>query len=197
MKTLIVNGSPRKSGGTSVLVNRLKELLDGDISVVDTYYSKISPCVDCRFCWTHSECAIKDDMQQVYRIINDADNIVIASPIYFTELTGSLLQWASRLQYIWVSKNLRKDTVILKKERYGGVILVDGGDGYMDTSLAMAKRLLRNMGAEYKDLVYYSGTGRIEPTLPDESTMENIHKLSDILNRKVKYESKVKVLLNV
>ena len=44
------------------------------------------------------------------------------------------------------------------KERYGGVILVDGGEGYIDTSLAMAKRLLRNMGAEYKDLVYFSGT---------------------------------------
>jgi multimeric flavodoxin WrbA len=184
MKTLIINGSPRKSGGTSVLVNRLKELLDGDISVVDTYYCKISPCVDCRFCWTHSECAIKDDMQQVYQTINDADNIVIASPIYFGELTGSLLQWASRLQYFWVSKTFRKETVLIKKERYGGVILVDGGDGYTDTSLAMAKRLLRNMGAEYKDWVYFLGTDRIEPSLPGEPIMEKLRNLSDILNRK-------------
>ena len=123
-------------------------------------------------------------MQQVYQIINEADNVVIASPIYFAELTGSLLQWASRLQFLWVSKNFRKETVLSKKERYGGVILVDGGDGYMDTAVAMAKRLLRNMGAEYKDLVYFSGTDKIEPTLPDEAIMEKLDHLSDILNRK-------------
>lgn len=183
MKTLIINGSPRKNGGTSALVSKLKDLLGGDISVIDTYYCKISPCLDCRYCWTNPECAIKDEMQQTYKMISDADNIVIASPIYFAELTGSLLQWASRLQYLWISKHFRKETVLLKKERYGGVILVDGGDGCIDTSLAMAKRLLRIMGAEYKGLVYFSGTDRIEPTLPGKETMEDLHKLSDILSR--------------
>ena len=54
----------------------------------------------------------------------------------------------------------------------------------MDTAVAMAKRLLRNMGAEYKDLVYFSGTDKIEPTLPDEAIMEKLDHLSDILNRK-------------
>ena len=74
--------------------------------------------------------------------------------------------------------------MVIKKERYGGVILVDGGDGYTDTSLAMAKRLLRNMGAEYKDWVYFLGTDRIEPSLPGEPIMEKLRNLSDILNRK-------------
>lgn len=189
MKTLIINGSPRKSGGTSSIVSNLNELLDGEVIILDTYRCKISPCLDCRYCWTHSKCAINDHMQDVYEIINEADNIVIASPIYFAELTGPLLSWASRLQYFWTSKNMRNEVVLQEKLRYGATILVDGGDGYMDTALAMGKRLLRNMGAEFKELIYFSGTDKTEPTNPlnDTSIIESIKGLADLLNHRGLY----------
>lgn len=183
MQTLIINGSPRKNGGTATLISELKKQLIGHVTIINTYYANISPCIDCRHCWTHSKCAIDDEMQNVYQLIDNADNIVLASPIYFGELTGSLLQWASRLQYIWVSKNFRNEFVLKEKSRYGGVILVDGGDGYKETAFAMSKRLLKMMGAQYKDLVYFSGTDKIEPTLPCKDTVEEIHRLSRILNR--------------
>lgn len=186
MKTLIINGSPRKNGVTATLICELKKYLLGDIKVVDTYYAGISPCMDCRYCWAHTGCAIQDDMQRIYQAINDADNIVIASPIYFAELTGSLLQWASRLQYLWVSKQFRHEAVLNDKPRNGGIILVDGGDGYMETAFAMAKRLLHNMGAEYKELVYFSGTDYTGATSPkdDQTTMESIYRLAKTLNEK-------------
>lgn len=179
MKTLIINGSPRKNGGTAALINEMKKQLEGEITVVDTYYANISPCLDCRYCWTKPGCVINDGMQEVYRQIDEADNIIVASPIYFAELTGSMLQWASRLQYLWISKSFRKETVISEKPRNGGVILVDGGDGFADTSLAMAKRLLRTMGAEYKGLVFFSGTDKKQASLPqeDEKTMESLKNL--------------------
>jgi Multimeric flavodoxin WrbA len=185
MKTLIINGSPRMNGGTSSIVSNLKESLNGDIEVLHTYRCEISPCLDCRFCWTHSKCAINDDMQEVYKYINEADNIIITSPIYFGELTGSLLNWASRLQYFWTSKNFRKEIVLQERSRYGAVILVDGGDGFMDTALAMGKRLLRNMGAEFKDLIYFSGTDKTESTNPlsDNTVMESTRRLADLLNQ--------------
>jgi multimeric flavodoxin WrbA len=179
MKTLIINGSPRINGGTSSIVSKLKEFLNGEVTVLDTYKCEVSPCLDCRYCWTHSKCAIDDQMHEVYRQINEADNIVIASPIYFAELTGSLLCWASRLQYFWTSKNLRNEIVLEGKLRYGATILVDGGNGYMDTAFAMGKRLLRNMGAEFKELIYFSGTDKTEPTNPlnNITIMESINKL--------------------
>lgn len=184
MKTLIINGSPRKNGGTATLVSELQKHLNGEIIVINTYYTSISPCIDCRHCWTHPNCAINDEMQNVYELINDVDNIVIASPIYFAELTGSLLQFASRLQYIWVSKTFRHEPVLSEKTRYGAVILVDGGDGYMDTAMAMAKRLIRNMGGEFKDFVYSSGTNTI-PVEEDANAMEGISRLAKVLNRDI------------
>ena len=127
MKTLIINGSPRKNGTTSTLVKALAERLSGEIRIVETYRSNISPCVDCRYCWKNDGCAINDEMQYLYKYIIDADNIIIASPIYFAELTGSLLQWASRLQYFWTAKNFRKTDILSGKKRKGAVILSDGG----------------------------------------------------------------------
>jgi len=184
MQTLIINGSPRKNGGTATLISALKELLHGNIDVIDTYHAGISPCIDCRHCWTKPGCAIDDGMQKAYGLIDHADNIVIASPIYFGELTGPLLSWASRLQYFWVSKKIRKEKVISDKLRKGGVLLVDGGEGYMEAALAMAKRLLRLMGAEYKDLVYFSGTDYTGPTLPTDykAITDSIRRLADKLN---------------
>jgi len=184
MQTLIINGSPRKNGGTAALISALKGLLHGKVDVIDTYYAGILPCNDCRHCWKNPKCAIDDGMQKVYEMIDEADNIVIASPIYFGELTGSLLSWASRLQYFWASRKFRNEKVISDKPRKGGVLLVDGGNGYMEAALTMAKRLLHQMGAEYRDFVYFSGTDYTGPTLPDDNTaiMESIKRLADEFN---------------
>lgn len=99
MKTLTISGSPRKNGNTVTLLNELKKHLQGEVFQIDTYYAKSLPCFDCQHCLTHTECIIKDEMQDAYKMMDEADNIVIASPIYFGNLTGSLLNWASRLQY--------------------------------------------------------------------------------------------------
>ena len=42
MKTLILNGSPRKNGDTVSLINKLTEQLDGEYKIVNAYYSDIS-----------------------------------------------------------------------------------------------------------------------------------------------------------
>lgn len=184
MKTLIINGSPRKGGETAILITEIIKQLRSEVTVVDTYYSGISPCVDCRFCWTHPNCAINDDMQRVYQLINSADNIIIASPIYFGSITGSLLNWASRLQYFWVSKKFRKDPALKEKHRKGFVLLVDGGDGCMEEAFRMAKRLLKHMGAKYKDFAYFSGTDHTGPTLPKagDPVMLAIHRMVRMMN---------------
>ena len=62
MKTLILNGSPRPGGDTASLLRLLTEDLTGEHQQVDAYRADISPCVDCRFCWTHSGCAIQKAM---------------------------------------------------------------------------------------------------------------------------------------
>lgn len=96
IKTLIINGSPRINGDTASLLDVVKENIEGEYRVVDVYRCAISPCLDCRFCWKNNGCAINDEMQEIYDYIQICDNILIASPIYFSELTGRLLDVGSR-----------------------------------------------------------------------------------------------------
>ena len=69
MKTLILNGSPRKNGNTTSLIDIIKEKICGEYMVIDTYRCVISPCLDCRFCWENRGCIIDDEMQEVYNYI--------------------------------------------------------------------------------------------------------------------------------
>ena len=95
-KTLIFNGSPRKKGDTAALIRALTEDLAGQYRVVDCYRADISPCIDCRSCRRERRCVLNDGMQEIYKYIEECDNVVVASPIYSAELTGRLLDVANR-----------------------------------------------------------------------------------------------------
>jgi len=148
MKTLIINGSPRKSGDSMTLVNEMSKYLEGEIRIIDTYYDDISPCLDCRYCLKHDGCSINDDMLEVYELMDVVDNIIISSPLYFSELTGKLLSFASRLQTYFVRRCIKKDPEFKLKEKNGVLIITGGGDGSPEPAIDRANVIFRNMNAQ-------------------------------------------------
>ncbi len=144
MKTLILNGSPRKNGDTVSLIKKLTEQLNGEYKIVDAYYSDISACVDCRYCWNNDGCSINDEMAEIYDYIADCDNVVIASPIYFSQPTGKLLDVCSRFQTYFAAKHFRNQTPIIKSKK-GAVILVGGGDGNPEDAYKTACTILHHI----------------------------------------------------
>ena len=182
MKTLIINGSPRPSGDTVSLIRRLEEGLAGEYRVLDAYRCGISPCVDCRYCKEHSGCAIQDDMQEVYPYIQECDNIVIASPIYFSEVTGRVLDVCSRLQTYFCARFFRKETPIPKAKK-GAVILVGGGDGAPDKAYGTARTLLRLMNCrDIHPMVCFHNTDR-QPAIEDEQALAGVESIVRSFNR--------------
>ena len=173
MKTLIFNGSPRPAGDTVSLIEFLKKELSGEIKVLNVYRCDISPCVDCRYCWENRGCAIKDEMTEVYTYIENCDNIVVASPLYFSELTGRLLDVGSRLQTYFCGRFFRKENPITKNKR-GAVILVGGGDGNPDKAYDTACTLLHHMNCyDIHDVVGSYNTNVI-PAIEDASIVAGI-----------------------
>lgn len=173
MKTLIINGSPRINGDTESLINIIKEEITGEYKIVNSYRCNISPCVDCRYCWENSGCAIDDEMQEVYDYIQECDNILIASPIYFSELTGKLLDVGSRLQTYFCAKYFRKETPITKSKK-GAVILVGGGDGHLDKAYETACVLLHHMNCyDIYEMVSSHNTND-RPSLKDECALSGV-----------------------
>ena len=181
-KTLILNGSPRKNGDTVSLIKLLTEKLKGEYKILNTFYGNISPCTDCRSCQKNRGCVINDEMSEIYKYTEDCNNIVIASPIYFSELTGSLLNVGSRFQAFYCSRRFLNPEPVFKKKK-GGIILVGGGDGSFDTAEKTARVLLRHMGAETVfPLVCSHNTDNV-PAVYDERAAKDILGLADFFSK--------------
>ena len=147
MHTLIFDGSPHKNGDTAALIRALRGNLHGESTVIRAYGSPVSPCVDCRACWKKPGCAINDGMQEIYRLIEECDAIVIACPIYYSELTGPLLSLLSRLQMYYCVKRFQ-GIQLNTKEKRGGMLLCGGGNGGPERAIDTARLLLRCMHAK-------------------------------------------------
>ena len=148
MNTLIFDGSPHKNGDIAALIQAFCRQLGGETERIRAYemQGKVSACVDCRACWKQSGCAIQDGMQEIYEKIEKADVIVIASPVYYSGLTGPLMSMMSRLQCAYANSRFVGKKLFVK-EKMGAVLLAGGGNGKPDPALDTAKMLLRAMRA--------------------------------------------------
>lgn len=181
MGTLILAGSPRLQGDTFSLVEKLTQGLSDEFKIVDAYRCNVSPCVDCRYCWNNSGCSINDEMQEIYDYIEHCDNIVIASPIYFSELTGKLLDVGSRLQTFFAARMFRKEEPIVKAKK-GAVILVGGGDGNMNKAYDTACTLLHHMNCyRIYEPVTCHNTNHV-PAKNDTNILEGIENIIKFFN---------------
>ncbi|MDF2542407.1 MAG: putative acetyltransferase [Herbinix sp.] len=182
MKTLIFNGSPRKNGDTVSLINKVIKNLTGEYKIINAYDCRINPCIDCRYCWNHDGCSIQDGMQEVYEYIEECDNILIASPIYFSELTGALLNVGSRLQTYFCARFFRKEKPIMKSKK-GAIIVVGGGDGSVLKAYDTACCLLRHMNAyDILPVVYSHGTND-KPAIEDKTALSGVKGIAKFFNK--------------
>ena len=123
-------------------------------------------------------------MQEVYCYIQECDNILIASPIYFSELTGKLLDLGSRLQTYYCAVAFRKEKPVLKEKR-GAVILVGGGDGRMDKAYSTACTLMHHMNCSaVHDLVCSHNTNKI-PASEDLKATQGIDSMIDFFTESI------------
>ena len=109
MKTLVITGAARKNGHTNQMVKLFLDTLGGEYTIIDAYRAEnIAPCKDCRYCWHKKGCSIHDGMDEVYRLLEEADNVVLASPMYFHSITGKMKALIDRFQVYWAG-HVRND----------------------------------------------------------------------------------------
>lgn len=99
MKILAINGSRRKNGNTSCLIQSLltaahKVGVPTEIIFLGDY--NIGACIGCEGCGNSWECVIKDDFAQIVKKIDDADGIVLASPTYWYSVTSDMKRFIDR-----------------------------------------------------------------------------------------------------
>ena len=130
LKVLGIAGSPRRNGNTDLL---LKEVMRGAASkgakVKTTILNnlKIIPCQHCDACLKAGNCRIQDDMQMVYKELEDADRIVFASPIQFMTVSAQAKVMIDRCQCLWARKYVLKIPPLSKERERKGLFISVGG----------------------------------------------------------------------
>lgn len=180
MKTLIINGSPRPQGNTAALIAQLKTRLAGDVVELSAFRSDIAPCVDCRSCWTTAKCAVRDEMDIVYA--DDFDNVVLASPVYYSTLPGQVLSLMSRLQP-WHAAKFFLNRPLVQHRKKAAVILTAGGKGNQAQAFHHVRALFRMLNAVgYEEHWVCSPNTDTLPASQDERAMADVLALADWLN---------------
>lgn len=151
MKTLVFMGAARKNGHTRKMVDVFMEHAKGEVEIIDAYRTAdISPCIDCRYCWKVKGCAVKDGMQEIYQKIEEADRIVIASPMYFHCIPGPLKTMFDRLQVYWAGHGPRQDAPGTNIRK--GMLMMVGGapsfEGQFQAGEIVLKGILGDLSTE-------------------------------------------------
>ncbi|WP_101875504.1 flavodoxin family protein [Lachnoclostridium edouardi] len=102
MKVLMINGSPRKEGNTSIALKEMEKILiqEGiETEIVQIGSKDIRGCVACGFCKDKGRCVFNDEVNQLALKLQESDGLVVASPVYYSSANATLTACLDRLFY--------------------------------------------------------------------------------------------------
>ena len=100
MKAIGVVASPRKRGNTAWVVNKILEGAKENGAEIQAWHFSdlnIKPCQGCLACVQSDKCAINDDMQAIYTSLEQADALVLGSPVYMGQMSAQAKIFTDRL----------------------------------------------------------------------------------------------------
>ena len=102
MKVLIINGSPRVDGNTTLAVKELSNVfsLEGiDVEVIQVGGKEIRGCIACLSCAKTGKCVFNDVVNTVAEKFKEADGLIVASPVYYAQANSTLVSLLTRMFY--------------------------------------------------------------------------------------------------
>jgi multimeric flavodoxin WrbA len=127
MKVLAINGSPRKTWNTAML---LEQALAGAASqgantaIIHLYELNYKGCLSCFACKkrngkNYGNCAVEDDLAPIFAEIKTSAALILGSPIYFGDVTGAMRSFMERLLFPCLVYSLPRQTLFPGNIRTG------------------------------------------------------------------------------
>ena len=101
-KVLIINGSSRVGGNTSIALNEMVKVFEAEgveAEVVQIGNKDIRGCIACASCKKNGKCVFDDVVNELAPKFEEADGLVVASPVYFASANATLIACLDRLFY--------------------------------------------------------------------------------------------------
>ena len=102
MKVLMINGSPRKESNTQIMLDEMAAIFEQEgieVECVTIGTQVVRGCVACGGCSKKGACVFDDIVNEVAAKFEQADGLVVASPVYYASANGSLVSLLDRLFY--------------------------------------------------------------------------------------------------
>ena len=139
MKVTACNGSPRKKWNTATL---LEKALEGAASqgaeteLIHLYDLNFKGCISCFACKTkggksYGRCAVKDDLTPVLRKIEEADALILGSPVYFGTVSGEMRSFMERLLFPYLTYTDPPQSLFTGKIRTGFIYTMNSTEEQM------------------------------------------------------------------
>ncbi len=100
MKVLMINGSPRPNGNTSVALNEMKKIFESEgieVEIIQVGSEEIRGCIACRACADLGKCVFDDIVNDTIKKFEECDGLVVGSPVYYASANATLVAFLTRL----------------------------------------------------------------------------------------------------
>ena len=139
MKVLVINGSPHPKGSTYTALNEVcKALNEEDIEteIVQVGNKAIRGCIACKYCKKMGQCVFNDDLvNEVAPKFEEADGLIVGSPVYFASANGTLISFLDRLFYSTsFDKSMKVGASVVSARRSGTTATFDELNKYFTIS---------------------------------------------------------------
>lgn len=136
-KIVILNGSPRKNGNTSALVREFTKGAEHAGNTVTEFFLSGMDIHGCKGCFGgHSSrncpCVQRDDMDKIYPAVKDCDVIVLATPLYYWNMSGQLRTAIDRLFALEEGNG----NLLRGHGRSSALLMAAEGNGFEDVRLS-------------------------------------------------------------
>lgn len=138
MKVLVLNGSPRANGCTATALHEVAHTLHSegiDTELVHVGNQDIRGCIACNRCMEQKKCVFDDLVNETAKSFEEADGLVIGSPVYYGSPNGTFLSFLDRLFYSTpFSKHMKVGAAVVSCRRGGNTASFDVLNKYFSIS---------------------------------------------------------------
>lgn len=128
-KVLLLNGSPHENGCTAEALKEMIRVFEAegiDTELIQAGKKEIRGCVACGYCAKNGKCVFNDLVNDVAPKFEEADGLVIGSPVYFGSPNGTMLSFLDRLFYSTpFKKHLKVGASVVSCRRGGNTASFD------------------------------------------------------------------------
>jgi len=174
MKVLMINGSPNEKGCTYTALSEVAETLNAcgiETDILQIGKQAIRGCVDCRGCQGKERCVFNDDVVNKWLDkMEQADGLIIGSPVYFASPNGNLLSLLDRFFFAGRCFAHKPAAAVVSARRAGTTASLEVIEKYFTI------RHMPIVSASYWNMVHGSRPEEVAQDLEGLQTMRNLGK---------------------